>query len=35
VINDTTSQDSQPYIARATNKAGSVDAKVNLTVKGN
>jgi hypothetical protein len=34
VINDTTSQDTQPYIARATNKVGSVDAKVNLTVKG-
>ncbi|CAF0916357.1 unnamed protein product [Adineta ricciae] len=33
VINDTTTQDSQPYTARATNKAGSVDAKVNLTVK--
>jgi hypothetical protein len=27
-------QDSQPYTARATNKVGSVDAKVNLTVKG-
>ncbi len=35
IINDTTSQDSQPYIARATNKVGSVDAKINLTVKGN
>ena len=34
VINDTTTQDSQPYTARATNKVGSVDAKVNLTVKG-
>ncbi len=35
IINDTTAQDSQPYIARATNKVGSVDAKINLTVKGN
>ncbi len=34
VIKDTTAQDSQPYIARATNKVGSVDAKINLTVKG-
>jgi hypothetical protein len=34
VINNTTSQDSQPYIARATNKVGSVEAKINLTVKG-
>jgi hypothetical protein len=34
VINDTTSEDSQPYTARATNKVGSVDAKINLTVKG-
>lgn len=34
IINDTTTQDSQPYIARATNKVGSVDAKVNLAVKG-
>ena len=34
IINDTTTQDSQPYTARATNKAGSVDAKINLTVKG-
>ncbi|CAF3575459.1 unnamed protein product [Adineta steineri] len=33
IINDTTMQDSQPYTARATNKAGSVDAKINLTVK--
>ncbi len=34
IINNTTSQDSQPYIARATNKVGSVDAKINLAVKG-
>lgn len=34
VINDATAQDTQPYTARATNKVGSVDAKVNLTVKG-
>jgi len=27
-------QDSQPYTARATNKVGSVEAKINLTVKG-
>ena len=34
IINDTIAQDSQPYTARAINKVGSVDAKVNLTVKG-
>ena len=34
IINNTTTQDSQPYTARATNKVGSVDAKINLTVKG-
>lgn len=34
IIKDTTMQDSQPYTARATNKVGSVDAKVNLSVKG-
>ncbi|CAF2489671.1 unnamed protein product [Rotaria sp. Silwood2] len=33
IVNDTTTQDSQPYTARATNKVGSVDAKINLTVK--
>jgi hypothetical protein len=34
IINDTTMQDSQPYTARATNKVGFVEAKINLTVKG-
>ena len=34
VINNTTSDDTQAYTARATNKVGSVDAKINLTVKG-
>ncbi|CAM4905811.1 unnamed protein product [Rotaria socialis] len=33
IINNATTQDSQPYIARATNKVGSVDAKINLSVK--
>ncbi|CAF3618249.1 unnamed protein product [Rotaria sordida] len=33
IINDATTQDSQPYTARATNKVGSTDAKINLTVK--
>ena len=35
IINHAKGEDSQPYTARATNKVGSVDAKVNLTVKGN
>jgi hypothetical protein len=35
VINNATPQDSQAYTARATNKVGSVDAKINLNVKGN
>lgn len=35
IINNANAQDSQPYTARATNKVGSVDAKINLTVKGN
>ena len=34
VIQNATPQDSQAYVARATNKVGSVDAKVNLNVKG-
>ena len=34
IINNTTSEDSQAYTARATNKVGSVDAKINLNVKG-
>ena len=35
IINNAQTQDSQPYTARATNKVGSVEAKINLTVKGN
>jgi hemicentin len=34
IINNSTPQDSQAYIARATNKVGSIDAKINLNVKG-
>ena len=34
-INKTISQDAQAYIARAVNKVGSVDAKINLNIKGN
>ena len=35
VVNDANTQDSQAYTARATNKVGSVEAKINLSVKGN
>lgn len=34
IINNANAQDTQPYTARATNKVGSIDAKINLTVKG-
>lgn len=34
IIHHTTKQDTQAYTARATNKVGSVDAKINLNVKG-
>ena len=33
IINNATSEDSQGYTARAINKVGSVDAKINLNVK--
>ncbi|CAF5210395.1 unnamed protein product, partial [Rotaria magnacalcarata] len=33
-VNKTVSQDAQAYIARAVNKVGSVDAKINLNIKG-
>ena len=33
-INKATPEDSQAYTARATNKVGSIDAKINLNVKG-
>jgi len=33
IINNANAQDTQPYTARATNKVGSIDAKINLTVK--
>ncbi|CAF4747141.1 unnamed protein product, partial [Rotaria sp. Silwood1] len=33
IINKTTLQDTQAYTARATNKVGSVDAKINLNIK--
>ncbi|CAF4411465.1 unnamed protein product, partial [Rotaria socialis] len=32
-VNKTVSQDAQAYIARAVNKVGSVDAKINLNIK--
>jgi hypothetical protein len=34
IINNAAMQDSQAYTARATNKVGSVEAKVNFNVKG-
>ena len=34
VVNDANTQDTQAYTARATNKVGSVEAKINLSVKG-
>ena len=35
IISNATPEDSQAYTARATNKVGTVDAKINLNVKGN
>jgi len=35
IINNSTIQDSQGYIVRAINKVGSLDTKINLSVKGN
>ena len=34
IIDNATSQDIQSYTARATNKVGVIDAKINLNVKG-